>query len=89
MDVHEVGHGEYDDYRIAAVFADQADAQAFVDHWNLTHLDDIHHGSSPMRLGGTIPFYGPGQWRPDPPEVIDGAIVDRRALPADGGTRRS
>ena len=82
MDVTEVGHGEYDDYRIDAVFGDPADAQRFVDHWNLTHIDDIRRGRDPMRLGGTIPFYGPGQWRPDPPEVIDGTVVDRGALPA-------
>jgi hypothetical protein len=81
-EVHEVGHGEYADYRIAAVFADAADAQRFVDHWDLTHLDDIHRGTDPMRMGGTIPFYGPGQWRPDPPDVIDGTVVDRRALSA-------
>lgn len=81
-EVHEVGHGEYDDYRITAVFADPAEAQRFVDHWNPTHLDDIHRGSSPMRLGGTIPFYRPGQWRPDPPEVTDSTVVDRGARPA-------
>lgn len=84
MDVYEVIQGEYEETAVIAVFVLREDAQAFADHWNLTHLDAIRSGEPPAGVGGTIPLYGPGQWAPDTPGVIDGATVDgdHRALPS-------
>jgi hypothetical protein len=82
MKAFEVTRGEYDDRRTMGVFADQADAQRFVDHWNLTHLGDWE----PAEIAGTVDFYGPGEWQPPrEPAVIEGDVIDAaqwaKALP--------
>ncbi|MEU4165092.1 MULTISPECIES: hypothetical protein [Micromonosporaceae] len=79
---YEVGAGEYEDYRILALFESATDAQAFADHHNLTNIERISRGNcSPALVSeSTATYYPAGTWRPTSTEVIDGTLADSRAL---------
>lgn len=64
---HMVTRGEYDEYRIVAVFADLEGAERYRDHMNLTHPSDYRADRYDV---DEIDYYGPG-WTAPPVEVID------------------
>jgi hypothetical protein len=63
--------GEYDDYRVIAVLAVEAEAHAFADDHNL-HTQPRRGFWAEVE---PVEFYAAG-WRPAPREVLDGDVVD-------------